>query len=113
MALSLNAGHPIVIKDHQESFVSGMNGKWVLKPIWNLTKNLIKRSVVVSHADICANMRMLLTQNKILVESASAATVAAALSNDVPDGKIVCVISGGNEDLDLLKTVLDNRIPSM
>jgi threonine dehydratase len=41
-----------------------------------------------------------------LAEGAGASSVAAAMSGTAGGGKIVCVISGGNIDLDKLQKIL-------
>ena len=50
-----------------------------------------------------------MTKEKIVAEGAGAAPLAAVLNNHVPDveGKnVVCIISGGNIDIDTLSKII-------
>ena len=58
-----------------------------------------------------AAVRLLATRANVVAEGAGAAPVAAALSGEVADGPVVCVISGGNIDADKLATILDGGVP--
>lgn len=50
-------------------------------------------------------------RNKVIVEGAGAVSVAAALSGKAGSGKVACVVSGGNIDLDRLVTIIHGKIP--
>ena len=108
---SLKAGEPSVVKDWQSTFVDGMNGKFLFPFTWNMAKNLVYDSVLVNVEEICHSIRLLASRNKVITEGAGAATVAAALSDKIPPGKIVCVISGGNIDMSLFVKILNHEIP--
>ena len=49
--------------------------------------------------------------SSLVVEGAGAATHAAALSDSVPEGNIVCVLSGGNIDQGKLETIFHGDVP--
>ena len=108
---SLKAGEPSVVKDWQSTFVDGMNGKSLFPCMWNMAKNLVYDSVLVNVEEICHSIRLLASRNKVITEGAGAATVAAALSDKIPPGKIVCVISGGNIDMSLFVKILNHEKP--
>jgi threonine dehydratase len=63
--------------------------------------------VLVSEEEIRAAMRFLLTRMKIVVEPSGAVPAAAVLSGKLPAGirRIGVVLSGGNVDLDVLRTL--------
>ena len=108
---SLKAGKPSSVKDWQSTFVDGMNGKSLFPCMWNMAKNLVHESVLVDVESICHATRLLASRSKLIAEGAGAATVAAALSDKIPPGKIVCVISGGNIDTRSFVNILNNEIP--
>lgn len=65
--------------------------------------------VLVSDSEIRAAMTFLLARMKILVEPSGAATAAAALHHKLPRGirRIGVMLSGGNVDLEYLRTLPD------
>ncbi len=93
------------------SFVDGAGGKSVLPEIWELAKNLLKASLVVSLKEVASAVKLLAERNRVVAEGAGALGVAAALSGKAGHGKIVCVVSGGNIDSSKLATILEGRVP--
>lgn len=108
---SLNAGSPQTI-DYQPSFVDGIGGKSVLPQMWPLVSKLLDGSIVSSLPAIAAAIKLLIERNRVIAEGAGASSVAAALSGKAGQGKIVCVISGGNIDAAKLTTILQGQVPS-
>ena len=102
---ALGAGKPVMI-DYTPTFVDGIGGKCVLEEMWPVVRNLIDGSVVVQIAEVAAALKMLLERNRVIAEGAGATPVAAALSGKAGGGKIVCVVSGGNIDIDTLMSVV-------
>ncbi len=65
--------------------------------------------VTVADAEIVEAMRLLFTSAKLYVEGAGAAATAGLLAGriGVPAGsRVVCVVSGGNVDLERVTAVL-------
>jgi len=56
-------------------------------------------------------IRLMVERNCVVTEDWSARTVAAALSGRAGNGKIVCVITGGNIDLSDLLKILQGDTP--
>lgn len=110
LAASLAAGHPRAV-DYTPSFVDGIGGKSVLKEMWPHVSRLIEDSLVVSLEQIAEAIRTLALRNKVVTEGAGAASVAAALTGRAGNGKVVCVVSGGNVDSDVLSTILSGAMP--
>lgn len=108
---SLQAKQPVSVQTFRSSFVDGMNGRSMFPCMWNLATSLLENSIVLSEKEICDALSLILLKNKLLTEGAAAATVAAALSDKIPNGKIVCVLSGGNIDALKLVTILNGGIP--
>jgi threonine dehydratase len=93
------------------SFVDGAGGKSVLPEIWEVAKNLLKGSLVVSLKEVASAVKLLAERNRVIAEGAGALGVAAALSGKAGHGKIVCVVSGGNIDSSKIVTILEGRVP--
>jgi threonine dehydratase len=68
-------------------------------------------SIVVSLEEIASAIRLLVERNRVVAEGAGAGPVAAALTGRAGDGKVVCVVSGGNIDLHKLIKILQGEIP--
>jgi len=49
--------------------------------------------------------------NRVVADGLGAAPVAVALLGKAGDGKVVCIVSGGNIDTDKLLTILQGNIP--
>ncbi|HWE50189.1 MAG TPA: threonine/serine dehydratase [Bryobacteraceae bacterium] len=70
-------------------------------------QKLVESILLVSEDEIRATMRFLMERVKIVVEPSGAVAVAAILFGKLPPGigSAAAVISGGNVDLDFLKTL--------
>jgi len=93
------------------SFVDGAGGKSVLPDMWELARNLIRGSIVVSLQEISSAVKLLVERNRVVAEGAGAASVAAALTGKAGRGVTVCIVSGGNIDLSKLVAILEGRVP--
>ncbi len=72
-------------------------------------KEYVDEIVLVSDEEIIAALRLILERCKILTEPSAAASFAALLFDKVvvpKDSCVVCVLSGGNIDISLLKKIL-------
>ena len=105
LAASLRAGEPVTV-DYRPSFVDGIGGKSVLPEMWPRARDLLDDSLVVSLADIRAAIRLLAERQQVIAEGAGAASVAAALAGKAGRGKVVCVVSGGNIEREILAGIL-------
>ena len=110
LAASLRAGRPVEV-EYTPSFVDGIGGKSVLPEMWDLVRLLLDGSLVVSLDEVRAAIRMLAERQRVIVEGAGAASVAAALAGMAGGGKVVCVVSGGNIDRKVLAGILETPIP--
>ena len=102
---SLRAGAPVEV-DYEPSFVDGIGGKSVLPEMWTMARALLDGSLVVSLDKTRAAIRLLAERGRVIAEGAGAAPVAAALAGHAGGGKVVCVVSGGNIDSDVLAGIL-------
>jgi threonine dehydratase len=97
--LSFINGSAQKFPDWKTSFVDGCGGKSVLPSMWTLASRLLAGSIVVSLEETRRAMTIVATRNHLICEGAAACAVAAGLSGKAGNGKIVCVVSGGNIDL--------------
>lgn len=105
LAVSLAAGSVQVV-DYQPSFVDGIGSKTVFPQMLERARHLIDGVLVASLAEVAAALRLLAERNRVIAEGAGACPVACALAGKAGSGKIVCVVSGGNIDLNKLCMVL-------
>jgi threonine dehydratase len=111
-AASLEAGEAVTI-ERTPSFVDGIGGGSVLEEMWPLARTLLDGSYVMSIEEICTAIRALATRAHVIAEGAGASSVAAGLSSDVDldAGPVVAVVSGGNIDTEVLRTILAGGTP--
>lgn len=107
MRASLDAGTPqqITARTVADGLAAPMVGEMTL----DIVRRYVDDVVLVTDEDIVAAMRDILAFTKILVEPAGAASVAALLSGKVRldrGAHVAAVLSGGNVDLDRLKSLL-------
>ena len=105
LAASLAAGAVQVI-DYQPSFVDGIGSKTVFPQMLERARPLIDGALVAGLSEVAAAMRLLAQRNRVIAEGAGACPVACALAGKAGSGKVVCVVSGGNIDVNKLCTVL-------
>ncbi len=89
------------------SFAEGLSACKVGDITFNLTKEYVDDIFTISDEKTKEAILLLLERQKLLVEPSAACTVAALLERNIPVGKnTVVVLSGGNLDLNRLKTFL-------
>ena len=113
LAAALSAG-AITKIDYKPSFVDGIGSSSVLAEMWPLAQSLLNGSIVMSLAEVADAVRTLAERNRVIAEGAGAAPVAAALAGrgrqDGRNGKVVCVVSGGNIDPEKLARIFRREI---
>ena len=110
LAASLAAGKPVEI-DHTPSFVDGISAPFLVPGMWELASQLLDGSLVVGLEEVASAIRILAERNCIIAEGAGAVSVAAALAGKAGNGKVVCIISGGNIDKSKLVRILQGEVP--
>lgn len=108
LAPSLAAGQPVEVSYHA-SFVSGIGAPFVFPEMWPRVNRLLTGSLVVSLAQVAEAIRILASANHVVAEGAGAVSVAAALAGLAEQGKVVCVVSGGNINLPMLGQILQEE----
>ncbi len=105
LAAAFAAGHPEDV-DYQPSFVDGSGSRRVLDSMWPLVAPLVDEALAIPVAEVAAAVRTLAERVRVIAEGAGALAPAAALSGRAGTGKVVCVVSGGNINLDTLARIL-------
>ena len=99
-ALSLREGGPRKFEDWQASFVDGAGGKSVTERMWRRMRPVTDGTITVPLEQTAKAMRLIAEKSRTIAEGAGALALAAALTGEAGEGPIVCVVSGGNIDLD-------------
>jgi threonine dehydratase len=110
LAAAIAAGRAVK-SPRTPTFVDGIGGPTMLAEMWAPASRLLAGSLVVSLAEVAAAIRMLVERVAVVGEGAAGASVAAGLKGLGGQGKVVCVVSGGNIDASVLATILGGRLP--
>jgi threonine dehydratase len=110
LAAALAAGAPTEI-EYQPSFVDGAGGRALLPTMWDRGRELVDTAVAVPLDEVAAAMRVLATRARVVAEGAGALALAAALRGDAGEGRVVCIVSGGNVDAAVLSRILAGETP--
>jgi threonine dehydratase len=113
-AASLEVGSPVSIQ-RTPTFVDGIGSGSVLEEMWPLASEMLDGSRVVTIEETCEAIRTLVARAHVVAEGAGASAVAAAVAATLESGRaagpIVAVVSGGNIDTDVLRTILAGGTP--
>lgn len=101
-ALSKEKGSPQVFQNWKLSFVDGAGGQSMFPRMWERMRPVVDDYLVVTLQDTRRAMRVLAEKARVIAEGAGAMPLAAVISRKIDNnirGAIVCVVSGGNIDL--------------
>jgi threonine dehydratase len=110
LAASFEAGERVDVESIP-SFINAIGYASITPKYWANASRLLDGSLVVSLRETCDAVRLLAERNRVIAEGAGAVSVAAALAGKADSGKVACVVTGGNIDLDELTTILQGKIP--
>jgi len=110
LSASLAAGEPREVAG-TPSFVDGSGAPRLLPKMWPLARAVLAGAYPVPIEDAAAAVRLLVNRARIVAEGAGALALAAALAGRGGNGKVVCIVSGGNIDEDKLRTILSGATP--
>ena len=107
MADSLANGSPITLPT-AKTFADGIAVKRPGDITFDMVSQYVDQVVTVSEDEIAAAILALLEKQKVIAEGAGAVSVAAAMFGKLPiEGKkVVCLVSGGNIDVNILSRVI-------
>ena len=105
-ALSFAKGERVTIPP-PDSIADGLRSPFPGVLTFPIMKQLVEKILLVSEDEIRAAMRLLMEAMKIVIEPSGAVAPAAVLFGKLPPGikRVGIVISGGNVDLEFLKTL--------
>lgn len=109
---SLAAGEPVHV-DSGETLADGIAVKHIGRRTFPIIQRLVDDVVLVDERQIGAAIFSLLEKEKIVVEGGGAVPVAAVLAGSVAieEGEsVVCVISGGNIDVNIISRIIDGAL---
>jgi threonine dehydratase len=109
LSASLAAGSPVEV-DYQPSWVDGIGARAVFPQMFERARELIDGCLVADLNSVANALRLMLTHNHVVAEGAGACPVACALSGKAGNGKIVCIVSGGNIDASRLSRLLTHEL---
>lgn len=108
MHRSFEAGHAVTL-EKVDTIADGLAPPFAGEHCYAIAREHVERVILVDDGHIAEAMKLLLARCKLLAEPAGAASLAGLLSGQVElssGAKVVCVLSGGNIDLDRLKGLL-------
>jgi len=90
------------------TFADGIAVKTPGETTFTITSQYVDDIVTVTEDQIAAAILRLLERQKLITEGAGAVSVAAAMFSDLPlnGKKCVCILSGGNIDVNILSRVI-------
>jgi len=112
LTASLAAGEATQV-EYTPSFVDGAGSKALLPAMWERARTLVDDAVALPLADVAEAVRILATRGHVVAEGAGALSLAAALAGHAGEGRVVCVVSGGNIDADRLAAILAGDVPTV
>jgi threonine dehydratase len=109
LAAAWERGEPTKI-EYKASFVDGIGSASVLPDMWPHVRALLAGSLVVTLEQTADALRNVLERNRLVIEGAAAAAVAAATVHRAKLGRrVVAVLSGGCIDSHKLVAILERR----
>ena len=111
MTAALAAGHPVTLPE-MDTFVDGAAVAHVGDLTFPLVRDLVDEVVTMAEGGVCTEMLDLYQSEGIIAEPAGALACAAArqLATRLPDGPVVCVVSGGNNDVSRYAEVVERSL---
>lgn len=100
MKAALQAGNPVSL-DRVDSFVDGTAVGRAGDLTYQIVRELVDDIVVVPEGAVCTEMLDLYHSEGVIAEPAGALASAAARNflPQIPNGSVICLVSGGNNDL--------------
>ena len=107
MARSFEAGEPVAV-DSVATFADGIAVKKPGDLTFELIRRYVDEIVTVTEDEIATAILTLMEKQKMIAEGAGAVSVAATMFGklNLKGKKIVCVVSGGNIDVNILSRVI-------
>jgi threonine dehydratase len=111
MRSSFDEGEIVTLQDI-DRFVDGAAVKRAGELTYAICKELLDDMIVIPEGKVCTTILELYNENAIVVEPAGALSVAAldAYRERIEGKTVVCVISGGNNDIDRMQEIKERSL---
>ena len=111
MLKAFEHGGPVSLQDINR-FVDGAAVKTVGKLTYELCRDVLDEMLSVPEGKVCTTILKLYNEDAIVVEPAGALSVAAldACKDKIKGKKVVCVISGGNNDIERMQEIKEKSL---
>jgi len=111
MFKALEAGTPVTLPEINR-FVDGAAVKRVGNLTYEICKDLLDEMLLVAEGKVCSTILQLYNEDAIVVEPAGALSVAVldACKTQIMGKKVVCVISGGNNDIERMQEIKEKSL---
>ncbi len=95
-----------------DTFVDGAAVKQVGQKTFKIAKSNIEKIIIVSPNHLSHEISELYQEEGIIAEPAGALSVAAleSIKQEIKDKNVVCIISGGNNDINRYKEIIDKSL---
>jgi len=111
MIESVRAGKPVPVEE-RPTLADSLGGGIGLenKYTFELVRRFVDEFLVVSETEIADGMRQLYRGDNLVAEGGASVGVAALVAGRVPnlEGNVVCVVSGGNVDMDKFTRIVND-----
>ena len=97
--------------EYTPSFIDGAGSGALLPEMWAHAEPLVTDAFSISLEDAAAGVRLLLERGRIVGEGAAGLPIAAAVAGRGGEGRVVCIVSGGNIDPHRIAEILEGRVP--
>jgi threonine dehydratase len=111
MKKALEAGKPVVL-EKIERFVDGAAVKKIGDITFAFCKDRLHDMLLVPEGKVCSTILQLYNEDAIVAEPAGALSIAALdqYADQLKGKKVVCVISGGNNDIDRMQEIKERSL---
>lgn len=111
MVTALAEGAPVTLSQI-ERFVDGAAVKRVGEKTFLICKEVLDEMLTVPEGKVCTTILKLYNEDAIVVEPAGALSVTAldACREQIKGKKVVCVISGGNNDIERMQEIKEKSL---
>lgn len=111
MKEALKAGKPVVL-DKIQRFIDGASVKKVGDITFGLCKEVLTDMLLVPEGKASSTILQLYNEDAIVAEPAGALSIAALdqYANQIKGKKVVCIISGGNNDIDRMQEIKERSL---
>jgi threonine dehydratase len=111
MLRALENGGPIALNEI-ERFVDGAAVKKVGALNFEICKDVLDKMHLVPEGKVCSTILKLYNEDAIVVEPAGALSIAVLddFAEEIKGKKVVCVVSGGNNDIDRMQEIKERSL---